>query len=271
MKIYAIRDEAIDLERDLAWLFYDPFSTRFYIELPEKTDPWQLPPPLDVYAAQGVFTLSSGTSLRWVEERIVPADRQNLGMILKENKLRYYEPFRLWLLADGRCAQDDCFLVSVSTEELPKQIQKRLQEKVLDVTPLSKNRVLVLFRDDVVRMVDIAAYSKKETVLRTVCADKTEFERVRVSPLGNGIEWDERRQIMTQDLRTAGEVLPLTAEDLLSFTKNRTLDTKDATELLRCSRQYVNKLIAEDRLHPIRGGKSGTLFLRREVEQLIPG
>ena len=47
MKIFAIRDESAEVQKDLAYLLYYEFEKRFYIELPEGADPWELPLLLD--------------------------------------------------------------------------------------------------------------------------------------------------------------------------------------------------------------------------------
>ena len=46
MKAYAIRDEALPRQRDLAWLLYYEKNDRFTIELSRKCDEWTLPPIL---------------------------------------------------------------------------------------------------------------------------------------------------------------------------------------------------------------------------------
>ncbi|MBR2823489.1 MAG: hypothetical protein IKE24_07385 [Clostridia bacterium] len=43
----------------------------------------------------------------WVQQLIVPQDRQNIGQVLKENGLGVYDEFQLLMLTMGRCAQED--------------------------------------------------------------------------------------------------------------------------------------------------------------------
>ena len=49
MKIFAIRDESADVQKDLAYLLYYELEKRFYIELPEGADPWETPLLLDSF------------------------------------------------------------------------------------------------------------------------------------------------------------------------------------------------------------------------------
>ena len=85
MKIFAIRDESMPEQFDLAYLFYYETEKRFYIELPDDADPWETPLLLSSFVKKGEKTVNSYWSKIWVQQRIVPTDRQNLGQILKDN------------------------------------------------------------------------------------------------------------------------------------------------------------------------------------------
>ena len=87
MKIFAIRDESCDVKKDLAYLLYYEREKQFYIELPEDADPWETPLLLDNFVKRGETSVNSYWSRIWVEQRIVPTDRQNLGEILHDNGL----------------------------------------------------------------------------------------------------------------------------------------------------------------------------------------
>ena len=265
MKCYAIRDDAAPRD-DLAFLFYDAASGRFFIELKEVREAWLLPPPLDSFFRRGLTSVSSEWAARFVAARIVPPDRQNLGMILKENGLRTYDPMKLLLLADGRCAQDDCFIVPVGEEALPKEIRNRLQRKVLDVIPLSERRVIVSFRDGLTRLIPLAAVLQEDLRFLPVLREEEVFCRVRVTPLGSGIEWDEKTVIPAETLYVMGEELPLKPEDFEQFTKYRTLDTTMLAARMHCSRQYIKQLTDKGSLHPLRAGSNHVLYPAREAE-----
>lgn len=53
-------------------------------------------------------------TLRWIEERVVPSGRQNLGAILKENGLKEYDPIALFIEGEGVSSQDDFKIREVS-------------------------------------------------------------------------------------------------------------------------------------------------------------
>ena len=54
---------------------------------------------------------------RWIEERVVPSSRQNLGEVLRANNLEFYDAVALFIAGDGKCEQDDFFI----REILPKE------------------------------------------------------------------------------------------------------------------------------------------------------
>lgn len=104
MKIFAIRDESANEQKDLAYLLYYELEKRFYIELPQGADPWETPLLLDSFVKQNETTINSYWSKLWVQQRIIPTDRQNIGEILRDNQLEEYDEYEFLMLAMGRCA-----------------------------------------------------------------------------------------------------------------------------------------------------------------------
>jgi hypothetical protein len=125
MKIFAIRDATDQSDKDLGYLFYDELEQQFYVELPDDADPWELPLLLASFAERGAHMVGPDWSKIWVQQRIVPPDRQNIGQILREHHLELYDEYELLMLAMGRCAQDDCYLIPMDKEDLPEEIKKR--------------------------------------------------------------------------------------------------------------------------------------------------
>ena len=77
MRIFAIRDETLP-EKTLGYLVYYETSKAFYIELSDDADPWETPPVLSFFVNRGIYSIDSTWSRRWVRQRIVPQDRQNI-------------------------------------------------------------------------------------------------------------------------------------------------------------------------------------------------
>lgn len=56
-----------------------------------------------------------------------------------------------------------------------------------------------------------------------------------------------------------------TDEELKEFITNNIISTGEAADLLGCSRQYINQLVKENKLIPIKKVNYITLFLKSDV------
>ena len=265
MKIFAIRDAADQSNKDLAYLFYYEINRKFYIELPENADPWETPLLLASFVKNGEQSINSYWSRVWVQQRIVPSDRQNIGQILRDNGLKSYDEFALLILASGRCEQDDYYLVPIAESALPAQIVRRLNRKIEDVVSLQNSCLLVFFRDGTIRKCDLSAYFEKEKRFSILTKRPEYFARVQIQTGGYGVQWDENLTISYSTLYKMGNRVPLTAEDFKAFASERVINAAEAAEILNCTRQYINELVKTDKLHPIKATEKNTLFLKSEV------
>ena len=80
MKICVIKDESNN-NLEIGYLFYYESSDVFIIELSDKIQDLDVPLFFYPFFRRGIYTLNPEWSLRWVRQRIVPSDRQNLGSI----------------------------------------------------------------------------------------------------------------------------------------------------------------------------------------------
>ena len=158
MRIFAIRDGNADVPKDLAYLFYYEKDKTFYIELPEGADEWETPLLLSSFVKRGETTVNPYWSKLWVQQRIIPTDRQNLGQVLRDNGLELYDEFDLLVLADGRCAQDEYYLTERKETELPAEIRERIAHRVEDVVPLPQYHLLVFFSGGAIQKVDALSF-----------------------------------------------------------------------------------------------------------------
>ena len=267
MRVFAIKDDEQPKDRVLGYLLYFEKAKSFYIELPDSADPWDTPLLLSSLLARGEHTVNAYLSGLWVQQRIIPPDRQNLGQVLKENGLTEYDEFALLMLGHGRCAQDAYYLEEV--DALPQEILDRWKTKVEDVVPLGEKRLLVFFRDDVVKICSIAKLAASDSSLAPVIHNDDVFRTVRVQTDGYGVSWGERLCVANEQLYRSGEPVPLTLDDFRSFIADRVVNTAEAQEMLGCTRQNINDLIRRGKLHPIREDAKNKLYLKNEIQQRI--
>lgn len=265
MKIFAIRDEATELQKNLAYLFYYENIKQFYIELPDNADPWETPLLLDSFAKRGEKTVNSYWSKLWVQQRIIPTDRQNLGQILRDNGLKEYDEFELLMLAKGRCAQDDFYLFPLTEAYLPKEIVKRFETRIEDVLPLDDYCLLVFFMDGAVKKCDLKTHFEKTAALNILLKKPEFFSAVQMLTGGYGVSWDVNMTISDSMLYRIGKKVPLSMSDFKNFVVQRVINTTEAAELLNCSRQNVMVLTKRGKLHPIKTSERNTLYLKSEV------
>lgn len=267
MKIFAIRDETAEVQKDLAYLLYYEVEKRFYIELPEHADPWETPLLLDSYVTHGETTVDSYWSRIWVQQRIIPTDRQNIAAILRDNRLEEYDEFALLMLAMGRCSQDDYYLVPVDETDLPDEIIKRFSMRIEDVLPLEGNCLLVFFRDGTVKKCDMEKHFERSRAFRILLARPEYFEHVQMLTGGYGVAWDINMTVSYSVLYRMGKRVPLTAADFRNFVADRVVNASEAAEILGCSRQNIMDLTKRGKLHPIKTSEKSTLYLKSEILQ----
>lgn len=285
MKIFEIRDQAFELDeyhmashirsevsegKLLGYLFYYERSRRFFTELLSDVDEWECPFIFEDYVKRREYSIDSERSMKFVGQRIIPHERQNIGEILRNNRLKEYDEYSLLVLSEGRCAQDNLYIEKTDEEHLADEIRLRLMRKVSDVIPISGERLLVFFKDDTTGIVNVMDIVEKDkgfvSMLRR--EDGRYFNNANVAPGGNGVEWGSGRFISAEKLYETAETLPLNMADILNMVRYRMADTTDATKELGCSRQYINQLVKDGKLNNVMNTSNNKLFLRSELEML---
>jgi len=147
VKICSIRNEYLKQDDLIGYLFYYEKDRSFCIELDERRAPSDMALLLGAFAEKKQYTLDPDWSRRWVEQRIVPTDRQNLGAILREAGLKEYDRYRLLVLSGGRCSQDDLAIAPVREDQLEEWALERLQRRIDALIPLPGYRLFVMLRN----------------------------------------------------------------------------------------------------------------------------
>jgi len=269
MRVFAVRDEEDTIQKDYAYLIYYEAQKRFYIELPDDADPWETPLLLSSLLKKGCKTIGSYWSKLWVQQRIVPENRQNIGQILRDNGLDEYDEFGLLILADGRCAQDSFYLVETDMKSVEERFKDRYEIKVEDVIPLSNNHLIVFFRNGECRRCNISDIVGDIRYFSQILRKPEIFERVSVQPGGYGVRWGDFTEIEDRILYHAGESLSLSIADLECFLKHSVVNTAETAEILGCSRQNINDLVLRGKLHPLRSDSKSRYFLKSEVSKRL--
>ncbi len=265
MRICGIYDQN-DVQKIIkAYLLYFEQSDQYYIEIPEGTDKNELPMMLGLFAQKGHYTVESQWSERWVQSRIIPSERQNLGGILRENHLKVYHTFKLLMLSRGICCQDDFYVEELENGEIPVMIMERMKCNIKDIL-ISGDRLVIFFQHNMTRIYDV-----KDLLLESDIADyvKNHFGQVSIESGGYGISWNGVTVCMARDLLDQGEEIPVMYEDFCHFATDHVLNTTEVCEMMKCTRQNVDDLIKRNKLHPIKSAAKNKMFLKSEVESRL--
>lgn len=271
MIIFEIRDAYLKTregaDQTIGYLFYYEKSKRFFMELLSDLKEWEAPTLFYADVKKGNYSIDSARTMQWVRQRIIPSERQNLGAVLRENNLKEYDEYKLLLCSEGRCAQDEEYILKMDVAKLPEVMQKRLSQNIKDVMFLFGNRFMVFFLDGTTRLISADSLLKGRREFSHILENQELFSHGKVSPGGHGIEWDEERFISARELYASGKKTELGYDDLLLFARTRLVDTTEVTESLGVSRQYVSQLVKQERLKPILTGSTIQFFAKASIER----
>lgn len=270
MIIFEIRDPELESaghrDRVIAYLIYHERSRRFYAEIPQEVNEWEAPAMFYGFVKRGVRSIDHEWTMRWVRQRIVPSERQNIGAILKNNGLKYYDEYKLLCLCEGRCAQDETYIIRIKKDLLSDEIKERFSRKIRDVLPIGSFRMLVFFKNGTTRRIDMNELFKGEKYAK-IRSSAGLFSQASVSPGGYAVEWGDNCYIMSEKLYESGRKVEISYEDILTFARLRLTDTTGACKTLGVTRQYIDQLTKQNRINPIISGEKCRIYLRSELEE----
>lgn len=100
----------------LAYLFYDRDTDQYRMQVPNDVPEQEMPFLLhELYKKDHQREFGDYWSRMFVKNRVPPVSRQNIGSILRDAGLKFYNEVDLMMINNGRCAQDD-YLVTLVEE-----------------------------------------------------------------------------------------------------------------------------------------------------------
>lgn len=108
MKQYAIKRNNVN--KMVAVLNYDEKEKQYTIDVPEGICEREVPMLLSAFLKKGVRHVDNEWSMKWVQSRIIPSSRQNIGEILRVNGMESYDEHMLLLKNEGRSCQDEFYV-----------------------------------------------------------------------------------------------------------------------------------------------------------------
>ena len=97
--------------KTVGYLYYDEKKREYEIEIPQDVKSYEAPLILSDFIKKRQDRIGKDWSYRWVNQRVIPPERQNIGQILKANGMKEYDEFKFLVLNEGRSCQDECYIV----------------------------------------------------------------------------------------------------------------------------------------------------------------
>lgn len=265
MRLFSLKDANDPQQSVLAVLACYESGRHFFLDMPDGTDPWTVPFILSSFAQREQWRMGPDWSKRWVESRLVPRSRQNLGEVLRENGLEDYDTLRLLEMTGGRNSQDDCYLEPLQPSETPAWFAEREAGRVEEAVALEGRRLLVAFRTQEVRICDAGDLAQADESLARVVGDDEAFACIEVAAGGRGIQWGSSVFIGDNALHAVGQPIPLSWTDLKQIAPTLLVDTAQTEQMLGCTRQNINALMKRGALSAAKTSGKATMFFRSDI------
>ena len=97
-----------------ATLVCDQAAGTFTADVAPWAGPNDVPVQFSPFVERGERKIPQRWATEWVEERIAPPSRQNIGEVLRSHGLDRYDPCELLASSGGRSSQDDFYLRAVT-------------------------------------------------------------------------------------------------------------------------------------------------------------
>lgn len=267
MKNYVIYDD--DLDREIGYLFYYEKAEKFIIELCSDLDEWSAPLLFQGLVRKKIYTIPHAISRMWVEERIIPSGRQNIGSILRNHRLVKYSEMALLSLSNGKCSQDHCYVKEIGLNNIPKEVRNRSKENVSECFPTQNGQLICMFKDNTVRKIELENLEKWCKEVSYVRRNKKLLHSVSVGVGGYSIVFDDSIEVDVKILKAVGKLLPLSADDFYDFVQKGVVDATQACNMMQCSRQNLSYLVKEGKITPIVSGTKSNLYTKGAVERVM--
>lgn len=260
MRIYEIYDEESNLS--IGTLLYYEKDNRYIIELQNYLDEWTAPLLFTRQVADKEYTILYELSYIWVKERVIPSGRQNINSILLHHKLKEYREIDFLEISEGRCSQDS--LCVKKRHDLPDYVKKRLSRNIRECLITDDNQLLCFFMDGTTKKIDVLRMSDVDCV-KKIKDNEQVFKTAQVGTGGYGVLFNDALELSSRRLYEAGDAIPISLNDFMSFVKSNILDTSESCNLLECSRQNLSYLVKEQYIHPIKDNVKGNLYLKGDI------
>lgn len=260
MKAYDIIDSEEGLS--IGCLLYFEKEKSFIIECQSYLDEWTAPLIFANIVKGGNYTISRELSHLWVNERIIPAGRQNIDSILANAKMTAYDEMPLLEKSGGKCSQDSMYVKKL--DHLPAFVKKRMEHNLAECVPCTDHNLLCFFNDKTFRKVSLTELTGNYGVNK-ILSNEGVFKSGHIAAGGYCITFNDSIDIDARILYESGMEIPLSLDDFIAFTGSNIADTSECCAILECSRQNLTNYLSKDLLNPIKKNVKGNLYTKGNI------
>ena len=266
MKVFAINND--ETKQTIGYLFHYEKVNDYIIELDNALDEWSAPLLFMGLVKKGIYTVPKDLSKLWVEGRVIPSGRQNIGLILKNAGMKEYNEAKLLKASKGKCSQDSDYVKEMKASELPDWVKNRQKDNIKDCFWSTDDTLLLLCADDTVRQINVQGLIEGNAKVETFKKNQRILDTVKVDVGGYGIIFNDSVSVGKGNLFEKSEVLPVKATAFYRYAKDNVLSTADACESLGFTRQNLAYLSKTEVLMPLKEGTRENLFLKGDIDRV---
>lgn len=112
LKKFCIYDEWLN-NKKVGILTYDMDLCSFSIKVDDNLTTEEAPFIFEHFMRLQQRTIPDDWSLKWVQQRIIPSNRQLIGVIMRNLGVKEYTEYNMLLATNGRCTDDGCYIVAI--------------------------------------------------------------------------------------------------------------------------------------------------------------
>lgn len=114
LRKFLLKDKNIPEQDKFAVLTYDEEKEEYHISIPHDIPKSWLPLIPMILMEKGIYEIDDEWARKFVKERVIPPERQNIGTIMRDVGMKYYDEFPLFVYCSGRCCQDDFYAEEIT-------------------------------------------------------------------------------------------------------------------------------------------------------------
>ena len=136
--------------------------------------------------------------------------------------------------------------------------------KIENIILLSNCRIVAFFDNKETRLYDMKSYAKDHKGYERLLDDAF-FKTGAIEVGGHAVVWSTEIDCSKWAIYDNGISIPLSVEDFIEFAANEIINTKEAMEVLKCTRQNISSLVKREKLQPLKAYPKGNMFLKSDV------